>query len=359
MAASTPPEALPDGSILVSNEYDRHRAAVLAENVAKYGMGAVAVAHGDTARIARLGEVFDIVAVDAPCSGEGMMRKEPEAIAQWSPGLVADCSALQRKILSDCWQALAPDGVLIYSTCTFNRAEDEENLGYIIDTLGGEPLQLSVGGYPGVADGFDAPAPCYRFMPGLVRGEGLFIAAARTPAAARWGGGGEPVKQPKAPDAEKFMRQVLVNADDFVLRQDKSGAFYAVPRSDSAFFDYLAERLQLMSCGISLCNVRGRDHAPAWQLAFNEQFAASSLPTIPLDREAALRYLHGESLASVPDGLPKGFATVTYSDYPLGFVKNIGRRANNLYPDALRLRLDPAKGIDNDYQRIVATHTAI
>ena len=132
------------------------------------------------------------------------------------------------------------------------------------------------------------------------------------------------------------MRQVLVNADNFVLRQDKSGVFYAVPSSDSAFFDYLAERLQLISCGISLCNVKGRDLAPAWQLAFNEQFAASSMPSIPLGRETALRYLHGESLASVPDGLPKGFATVTYDGKPLGFVKNIGRRANNLYPDAQR-----------------------
>lgn len=352
-------EALPDGSILVSNEYDRHRAAVMAENVAKYGMAAVAVAHGDTSRIARLGEVFDIVAVDAPCSGEGMMRKEPEAIAQWSPGLVADCAALQRKILADCWQALAPGGVIIYSTCTFNRTEDEENLGYIINELGGEGIELSLKDYPGVAGGFDASAPCYRFMPGLVRGEGLFIAAVRKPAGRRADFKVKPVKQPKAPDAEKFMRQVLVNADNFVLRQAKSGAFYAVPSSDCAFFDYLAERLQLISCGISLCNVKGRDLAPAWQLAFNEQFAASSMPSIPLGREAALRYLHGESLASVPDGLPKGFATVTYDGEPLGFVKNIGRRANNLYPDALRLRLDPAKGIDNDYQRIVATHTAL
>lgn len=287
------------------------------------------------------------------------MRKEPEAIAQWSPGLVADCAALQRKILADCWQALAPGGVMIYSTCTFNRTEDEENLGYIINELGGEGIELSLKDYPGVAGGFDTPTPCYRFMPGLVRGEGLFIAAVRKPAGRRADFKVKPVKQPKAPDAEKFMRQVLVNADNFVLRQDKSGAFYAVPSSDSAFFDYLAERLQLISCGISLCNVKGRDLAPAWQLAFNEQFAASSMPSIPLGREAALRYLHGESLASVPDGLPKGFATVTYDGKPLGFVKNIGRRANNLYPDALRLRLDPAKGIDNDYQRIVATHTAL
>lgn len=352
-------EALPNGSILVSNEYDRHRASVLAENVAKYGMASVAVAHGDTSRIARLGEVFDIVAVDAPCSGEGMMRKEPEAIAQWSPDLIADCAALQRKILAECWQALAPGGVMIYSTCTFNRSEDEENLGYIIDELGGEPIELSLKDYPGVATGFDAPAPCYRFMPGLVRGEGLFIAAVRKPDGRKADFRAKPKPQVKSLDAEKFMRQVLVAGDEFVLRQDKDGSFYAIPRCDSAFFDYLADRLQLMSCGITLCNVKGRDLAPAWQLAFNEQFAVSSLPTLSLDREAALRYLHGESLANVPDGLPKGFATVTYDGEPLGFVKNIGRRANNLYPDALRLRLDPAKGIDNDYQRIVASHTAL
>ena len=125
-------EALPAGSCLLSNEYDPRRAAVLAENMAKYGMPGSAVSQGDTSRLAALGEIFDIVAVDAPCSGEGMMRKEPEAIAQWTPQLIDSCATLQRDILANAWRALRGGGVLFYSTCTFNRREDEENLAYII-----------------------------------------------------------------------------------------------------------------------------------------------------------------------------------------------------------------------------------
>lgn len=349
-------EALPDGSVLLSNEYDPRRAAVLVENMAKYGMAASAVSRGDTAVLGRLGEVFDIVAVDAPCSGEGMMRKEPEAIAQWTLSLVEQCAALQRKILADCWKALRPGGVMIYSTCTFNRVEDEQNLQYVIDELGGESLDLHLDQFPGVARGIATDAYCYRFMPGHIRGEGLFIAAVMK----RGGENGEfsskhakgvSLQKIKSPEVEAFMRRAL--RGDFSARMNRDGSYYAVPVHAAPFLDYLASRLNLLSAGVELCLPKGRDLIPAWQLAFCEDFNTDSLPQMALNRLPALQYLHGEGLAEVPDGMTKGFATVTYQGQPLGFVKNIGRRANNLYPDALRLRLDPARGIDNDYLPIV------
>lgn len=346
-------EALPAGSCILSNEYDPKRASILAENIAKYGMANTAVSQGDTSAMARLGEVFDIVAVDAPCSGEGMMRKEPDAIAQWSPGLIESCARLQREILANCWKALRPGGVMIYSTCTFNKSEDESNLDFIINELGGESVDLLLDKYPGVICGLDTGSHCYRFMPGHVRGEGLFIAAVR-----KADGPASTVKAKKAaavkaPDVEALTHRLIKGNEEYSLRQDKSGLYYAIPTKDSVFFDLVADKLRLISCGLPICTRKGKDLIPAWQLALNEHFDITALPTLPLDRSEALRYLHGESLASVPDDLPKGIATATYCGRPLGFIKNIGRRANNLYPDALRLRLDPAKGIDNNYLSIV------
>jgi len=346
-------EALPEGSVLLSNEYDSRRAAILAENIAKYGMANCAVANGDTTRLAALGEIFDIVAVDAPCSGEGMMRKEPEAIAQWSTGLINSCATLQRSILSDCWKALRPGGIMIYSTCTFNRNEDEENLAFIIEQLGGRSIKLSLSTYSGIANGFDSPYHCYRFMPGHVRGEGLFIAAIRKP-----DGDSAALKIKKQGDAKdstalNFMHKVLSDGDNYSLRQSKNGNFYAIPTEHAGLFDYLSSKLHLINCGISIGSIKGKDIVPAWQLAFCEALNPDAFPTLDLDYKSALSYLHGDSLSDMPDGLLKGFILCTFENRPLGFIKNIGRRANNLFPDNLRLRLDPTKADLNDYIRIV------
>ena len=345
-------EALPHGSILLSNEFDGRRASALTENMAKYGMTDIAVSNTDTPALRRLGEVFDIVAVDAPCSGEGMMRKEPVAIEQWSEGLVESCAALQRRILTDCWETLRPGGVMIYSTCTFNRTENEANLEFITDTLGGEPIVLPLLRYAGVKPGVDTDIPCYHFYPGFVRGEGLFIAAVRKPGV-HLNHKAEGVKGIKAPEVRAFMERTVIDNDSLTLLQDTDGSYRAVPSAEGGFFAMLTKKLKLLSYGINIGVKKGKDFVPSWQLSFSERLCRHSFPGIDTDRATALRYLHGESLTDIPDGIDKGFMTVDYNGNPLGFAKNIGRRANNLYPDAMRLRLDPAKGIDKDYQAIV------
>lgn len=346
-------EALPRGSFLLSNEYDSRRASILAENIAKYGMANCAVANGDTSRLAALGEIFDIVAVDAPCSGEGMMRKKTEAIAQWSTGLVNSCARLQQTILTDCWKALRPGGVMIYSTCTFNRTEDEENLAFIIEQLGGRSIELPLTDYPGIINGFDTRYYCYRFMPGLVRGEGLFIAAVQKTDGINASFKGKKQTCIKEADAISFMRNVLTDSGSYSLRQAKDGSFYAIPADRVDLLDTLSARLRLISCGIPLGSRKGKDIIPAWQLAYSEALCNGAFPTLGLSYKSTLAYLHGDSLSDMPSDLPKGFILTTYENRPLGFIKNIGRRANNLYPDNLRLRLDPTKADLSDYIRIV------
>lgn len=335
-------EALPQGSVVLANEYDRKRSAALLENVAKHGYPSVALSCADAASLGKLGPVFDIVAVDAPCSGEGMMRKEPEAVAQWSEGLVAACANTQRDILAGVWQCLKPGGVLIYSTCTFNRVENEHNLAFIVENLGGESIPLATGAYPGVCVGLDTPYHCYRFMPGHVRGEGLFVAAVRKPDESFR----EPKMKPlqaKVPTAvADFAGAHLADADGMALFADTAESFSVCPVSQAPFMAYLVSKLRLLRRGLPLCTIKGRDLLPAWELAFSTALRAASFPTLDLDLGAALAYLHGDSLSDIPADLPKGIAAACYGGRPLGFIKNIGRRANNLYPEALRLRMDSA-----------------
>ena len=172
-------DALPDGSLVVANEIDSRRAQILRENVVKWGYPHCVVTNSDASRLGKLHEAFDIVAADMPCSGEGMMRKDDEAVAQWTPALVEQCAARQREIASDIWQALKPGGIFIYSTCTFNRAENEDMIDFLVRSLGAEPVDIVSDPSWGIHKGVDTPYPCFRFMPHLTRGEGLFMAVVR------------------------------------------------------------------------------------------------------------------------------------------------------------------------------------
>ena len=172
-------DALPDGSLVVANEIDSRRAQILRENVVKWGYPHCVVTNSNASRLGKLHEAFDIVAADMPCSGEGMMRKDDEAVAQWTPALVEQCAARQREIASDIWQALKPGGIFIYSTCTFNRAENEDMIDFLVRSLGAEPVDIVSDPSWGIHKGVDTPYPCFRFMPHLTRGEGLFMAVVR------------------------------------------------------------------------------------------------------------------------------------------------------------------------------------
>ncbi|MDE6135799.1 MAG: RsmB/NOP family class I SAM-dependent RNA methyltransferase, partial [Muribaculaceae bacterium] len=255
-------DALPEGSFVVANEADRHRANILAENICRRGYAAVAVTRGDAARYSRLPEAFHIVAADVPCSGEGMMRKDPEAVAQWSEKLVADCAALQRKIVRELWKALRPGGTFIYSTCTFNRRENEENLMWLAEETGAEGVDLGLDAYEGVLPGIDCPLPCYRFAPGAVRGEGLFIAALRKP------GNPEPLrncaaaKKARRSEAADFAARYLADAGNYEV-VDRQGRIEAVPSCHADLARSLAEGFDTLRCGLPVGERKGRDLVPA------------------------------------------------------------------------------------------------
>lgn len=334
-------EALGNGAFVVANEADPRRAAILAENLAKHGSAGVAVTVGPAERFGALAGAFDIVAADAPCSGEGMMRKEPVAVEQWSEALVESCAAMQRSITGSLWKALRPGGFFIYSTCTFNRREDEDIARYLIDSFGAEPVALPAGMFPGALPG--EGDYCCRFLPGRVRGEGLFLALLHKPD----DDGSAPAKASKKraaapqrpmPGLAEFVRSHIAGADDFRIAGD-----CLVPAAHAGFAESLPAVARVLGIGLKPAEPKGRVLAPTHALAMSAVLAPGSFAQAGCDYAAATAYLRGESLADIPEGLPQGYFTPSWHGRPLGFAKNVGRRANNLYPDALRLRLGADK----------------
>ena len=339
--------SLPAGSLVVSNEVVPNRTYILAENLTKWGSPFSVVTRNEAADFARLESYFDMVATDVPCSGEGMFRKDPDAIAEWSPAGVDRCAERQRQILTDVWPALKPGGVLIYSTCTYNLEENEEMVLYLMKELGATPLTVDTDPAWGIASALVPGVTAYRFMPHLTRGEGLFMAVLRKP--------GEPDDShsrlldepagkrnkkgkkttPATPVPDEWCQRLAHPDDfDFVSRGD---SFLAIPREYRADYQLLDRHLTLLQAGVTLATVKGRDYIPHPSLALSTALDPEKTPRFEADRATALAYLRRESIVLPPDQ-PRGYLIVAYRGFPLGWVKNLGNRANNLYPQEWRIR---------------------
>ena len=345
-------DALPDGSLLVANEVMRQRAQVLAENLTKWGNPSVVVTNSDPADFTPLGALFDVVLVDAPCSGEGMFRKDAGAIDDWSLENVELCARRQRRILADIWPCLKPGGLLIYSTCTYNLREDEEQVRWLRDEWGACPVSVPVPAEWGVTGcllpGEDLPV--YRFMPHRTRGEGFFLAVLRKPgeeddnltaSAVRQKKGRSGNGRDRVPPLPKEMMSRaaawLCEPERYALSAHGTGIF-AFPLLYHDVLERLRSGLRLLQAGVPLAEVKGRDLLPVHALAMSTAMRSDAFPRVELDRPQALSYLRREAIA-LPGDAPRGFMLVQWQGLPLGFVKNIGARANNLYPQEWRIRM--------------------
>ena len=273
---------LPEGSTMISNEPIPNRAQILLENITKWGYPICYVTNNYPRDFRKAKAKFDIIICDVPCSGEGMFRKDPATIGEWSLQNVEKCWRLQREIVADAWECLNPGGILIYSTCTFNTKENEENVRYFMEELDAEildiPTEPSWNITGSLLEGFDAPV--YRFIPGITKGEGLFICALR-----------------------------------------KSGQHRGTVPCVSK------ERQRLNNTGT----------VPSVLRPLTPDLPNGDYPTSDLSYPEALKYLRGEAIV-LPADTPKGIVTVTYKGFALGPAKNIGNRANNLYPKPWRIK---------------------
>ena len=317
-------QSLTEEDILVSNEVIRSRATILAENITKWGRANVVVTNDEPRRFAAMEGYFDMLLADVPCSGEGMFRKDAASIGQWNPDNVALCAARQRKIVAEAWPSLKTGGILIYSTCTFNRFENDGNVEWIARELGAELLRLEV------APEALRTARGIQFIPGTTRSEGLYVAALRKTAAAS-AARLRPAKVP-ARIACDFVR----DAECFKVGTASGEIIKAYPAGLAAEIMALEGRLSVIRSGVAVASVKGRDLVPSAAVALSCKLAEKTFPCESLSAGDALKYLRLEPLV-LPDS-PKGFVLLKYEGIPLGFVKNLGSRTNNLFPSAWRIR---------------------
>ncbi|MBR0533270.1 MAG: rRNA cytosine-C5-methyltransferase [Bacteroidales bacterium] len=317
-------QALSAEDILVSNEVIRSRSAILAENMAKWGRTNIVVTNDESRRFASLEGYFDIVLADVPCSGEGMFRKDAGSIGQWSPDNVALCSARQRKIVAEAWPSLKTGGILIYSTCTFNRAENDGNVEWICRELGAEAMSLEVAP--------DALRTDFglQFIPGSTRSEGLYLAALRKTSAAR----PTRLRLPKLPS--KANCDYARDCECYRVSTAAGDMIKAYPCGLAAEIMALESSLGSIRSGVAVASVKGRDLVPTAAIALSECLCEKTFPCENLSAGDALKYLRLDPL--VLNDAPRGFILLQYEGIPLGFVKNLGSRTNNLFPSAWRLR---------------------
>lgn len=324
-------QALPQRSMIVANEIVPPRARVLADNVVRWGNSRCVVTSNAPAQVGKLTHFFDVVAADVPCSGEGMMRKDDEAVAQWTPALVEQCAQRQREILTDVWPALRPGGLLIYSTCTYNRQENEQMAEFIVNELGATSLEVPVDASWNIHPAIGSDICCYRFMPHRVDGEGLFMAVFRKD-------GEAPcqyirIKEKNTKKADEIGKNWLDSPNDYMIGQ-QGDLCIAVPVDIRGEVAALRASLNVLHAGVELATVMGRKTVPHHALAMSTARATDAFPVCEVDYTTALRYLRGESITV--DG-PRGYVLIAHEGAVLGFANNLGNRANNLYPKPLRI----------------------
>lgn len=361
-------DVLPAGSLLVANEVIRSRSQILAENLTKWGYPGVVVTNNDPADFASLENSFDVILTDVPCSGEGMFRKDPVAVAEWSSENVEICWQRQRRIITDIWSSLKPGGILIYSTCTYNTKEDEENVRWIRSEFSAEVLPLEIPDNWNIIGNLlvGEEFPVYRFLPHKTRGEGFFLSVLRKPkngVQSSWSErflgtkeGFEGLEEKKSSFKKKEQRcsgkdnkkmgiakEQLAVLKQWVLDSDKyeflldGECVAAFPKQYLSLLSILSLQLRVLQAGTEVGVLKGKDWLPSHALAMSLVLRPDVFVHEEIGYEQAIAYLRKEAVV-LPDTTPHGVVLLTYKRVPLGFVKNVGNRANNLYPQEWRIR---------------------
>ena len=330
---------LPQGSLLFCNEPITQRASILAENVQKFGHPDMVVTSNFAADYRKSGLQFDAILADVPCSGEGMFRKDAGAIAEWSETNVEHCWRLQREIIADIWPCLKPGGLLIYSTCTFNDKENERNVEWIAQEMGANPDLPPIPSAWNITGSIGSELPACRFIPGISKGEGLFLCVLRK----RYEH--DIVHDERKKRSQKYMTQKnklpempqwLNDNFAFETRQI-NGNIHAIPSEWTSLFDKASTALRIVHAGVALATPKGKELVPHPALAHSIALNTNVFCKCELDNDSAIAFLRREAITLTPE-TPRGYVLVTYQGMPLGFVKNIGNRANNLYPQEWRIK---------------------
>ena len=324
-------ESCKGGYLLISNEIMKQRAAVLADNAAVWGDPSVVVTSVDPKAFGTLPGFFDIIVADVPCSGEGMFRKDDEAVSQWSEENVALCQARQRRIVADVWPSLAEGGFLVYSTCTFNNLENDDNVKWICSEFGAEIIGIDSCGLLRTECGVS-------LVPGFVRGEGQYCAVLRktSPSAGTAAcSGRQQDRWQKLPEAHASIIRPLLDEEMAMIVKD--GRIVAVPEYVRCVLSML-EPLRPLARGLAVGMFKGKDFIPDADLALSLSLRRGAFNEFEVNRETALSFLHRDPVR-LPDA-ERVMLLLVYRGLPIGFVKNLGNRCNSLHPLHRRIRMD-------------------
>jgi 16S rRNA C967 or C1407 C5-methylase (RsmB/RsmF family)/NOL1/NOP2/fmu family ribosome biogenesis protein len=334
-------------SLLVSNEMVGKRASILYENLVKWGCANNIITSNRSSDFKPFQGYFDVVLIDAPCSGEGMFRKDQGAIEQWSEGLVAQCSIVQREILKDAVQLVKPGGLLIYSTCTFEEAENENNLEWLHSEYGDklEPQELNYDPAWGLKEvtiklkGGSVQKGYYCF-PHRVKGEGLFISAmqvTQNSMSRNLGSNSRTLQLLNKQDTETAIPYLKPDANLKLYKFNDT--IHALPASLGADAGLFADRLRIKKIGTAIGQLNKKILIPDHETAM-DQLVSDSIPRVNLTKEQALDYMQKKPV-TVPEDLKTGWFMFTYEGIDIGWAKNIGNRVNNHYPSEWRIRKEP------------------
>lgn len=326
-----------DESMLVSNEVIRTRVGVLVENISKWGIENVIVTNNDPRDFSRLKNFFDVMVVDAPCSGSGLFRRDPHAIDEWSIEAVQTCSLRQRRILSDAYDCLKQNGILIYSTCSYSPEENENVCDWLLSEHDLSSIQISVQPGWNIVESKSAMngAYGYRFFPDKLKGEGFYITCFR-----KNDGASEQVpstKKVKPANVSAAMKDVIrpwIKKDAAVNFYKNGEEVYAFPASMENDLLAIQSNLYIKKAGVPVGKLVRTELLPAHELALS-RLVNDKLFTISLKKEDALQYLRKEEVTIKAGG--QGWALVQYSDQNLGWIKMLGNRINNYYPKEWRI----------------------
>ena len=322
---------LGENGLLVANEIIPNRAKILHENLTKWGSKNVVVTNNSSEDFAKLGGFFDLIVIDAPCSGEGMFRKDHDARSEWSEQNVAICTERQQEILENAWECLKKDGYIVYSTCTFNSSENEENVQWFADEFGAEIVAINVPADFVSRNGIGAYA-----LPNKVDTEGFFIAVLRKREDAvsyKPKKNKKPAFTPIPNKKEVAPFVVATSTHEVVLWKER---YWLIPTAFETELHRIVDSLRAFKLGVCVGETSRKGVIPDENLAFVPGLVPENTNRIELTKEQALQYLKGDTF-QLPRGT--GYALVCFEGNQLGWIKLIDNRFNNLYPKEWRIRM--------------------
>ncbi|MFZ1786417.1 MAG: RNA methyltransferase [Ferruginibacter sp.] len=332
-----------EDSLLVSNEVIKTRVNILSENMTKWGAANVIVTNNDPKDFQRLENYFDVIIVDAPCSGSGLFRKDPDAITEWSENNVQLCAHRQQRILGDVMPSLKAGGVLIYSTCSYSKEEDEAIADWLVSECTLDSIKMELEESWGIVETVSEKekAHGYRFYPDKVKGEGFFIAAFRNrPGAIGLTADQGRQKSRSKHKVEKFpakdietLQPFLMNTDDlFFIKQNEE--LIALPIHLENDLALIRSTLYIKKAGVKLGTLIRNELIPAHDLAVSN-IISTTVAKIAVEKETALQYLRKAEISI--ETVDTGWVLLTYLELPIGWVKLLPNRINNYYPAAWRI----------------------